>query len=299
MTVAVTRLQDAERRPRRLAVGTFDGVHLGHREVIRGADTVVTFEPHPAAVLHPATPPRLLTSLERKAALIGGLGVSEVVVVPFDSAFAGRSAADFADHVLVEALGATHVSVGENFHFGHRATGRPAMLAADDRFETRVVPLLQVEGEIVSSSHIRRLIAGEGDVVAGARLLGEPFAMAGEVVQGEQRGRTIGYPTANLVPDPRFVTPAFGVYACVANGSIPAAVSIGVRPTFETRLGELVEAYLLDFSGDLYGTQLELTFLERLRGELAFTGVEDLVAQIERDVEDTRRIAAERARAAA
>jgi riboflavin kinase / FMN adenylyltransferase len=299
MTVAVTRLQDAERRPRRLAVGTFDGVHLGHREVIRGADTVVTFEPHPAAVLHPATPPRLLTSLERKVALIGGLGVSEVVVVPFDSAFAGRSAADFADHVLVEALGATHVSVGENFHFGHRATGRPAMLAADDRFETRVVPLLQVEGEIVSSSHIRRLIAGEGDVVAGARLLGEPFAMAGEVVQGEQRGRTIGYPTANLVPDPRFVTPAFGVYACVANGSIPAAVSIGVRPTFETRLGELVEAYLLDFSGDLYGTQLELTFLERLRGELAFTGVEDLVAQIERDVEDTRRIAAARARAAA
>jgi riboflavin kinase / FMN adenylyltransferase len=118
-------------------------------------------------------------------------------------------------------------------------------------------------------------------------------------VQGEQRGRTIGYPTANLVPDPRFVTPAFGVYACVANGSIPAAVSIGVRPTFETRLGELVEAYLLDFSGDLYGTQLELTFLERLRGELAFTGVEDLVAQIERDVEDTRQIAAKRARAAA
>ena len=299
MTVAVTRLQDAERRPRRLAVGTFDGVHLGHREVIRGADTVVTFDPHPAVVLHPDTPPQLLTSLERKAALIGGLGVSEVVVVPFDSTFAARSAADFADHVLADALGATHVSVGENFHFGHRATGRPAMLAADDRFETRVVPLLEVEGEIVSSSHIRSLIAGEGDVAAGGRLLGEPFGMAGEVVQGEQRGRTIGYPTANLVPDPGFVTPAFGVYACLANGSIPAAVSIGVRPTFETRLGELVEAYLLDFSGDLYGTQLELTFLERLRGELAFSGVEELVAQIERDVEDTRRIAAARARAAA
>jgi ribosomal protein S15 len=109
------------------------------------------------------------------------------------------------------------------------------------------------------------------------------------VVRGEQRGRTIGYPTANLVPDPRFVTPAFGVYACLANGSIPAAVSIGVRPTFETRLGELVEAYLLDFDGDLYGSELELTFLERLRGELAFDGVEELVAQIERDVEDTRR----------
>jgi riboflavin kinase / FMN adenylyltransferase len=199
----------------------------------------------------------------------------------------------------VGTLGATHVSVGQNFHFGHRASGKPATLAADPRFETRVVPLLQMDGEIVSSSHIRNLIAGEGAVAPAGRLLGAPFVMTGEVVRGEQRGRTIGYPTANLVPDPRFVTPAFGVYACLANGSIPAAVSIGVRPTFETRLGELVEAYLLDFDGDLYGSELELTFLERLRGELAFDGVEELVAQIERDVEDTRRIAAARARAAA
>jgi riboflavin kinase / FMN adenylyltransferase len=299
MTAAVTSLQDATRRPRRVAVGTFDGVHLGHREVIRGADTVVTFEPHPAVVLHPDTPPQLLTSLQRKAQIIGGLGGGEVVVIPFDRDFASRSAADFADDVLVGTLGATHVSVGQNFHFGHRASGKPATLAADPRFETRVVPLLQMDGEIVSSSHIRNLIAGEGAVAPAGRLLGAPFVMTGEVVRGEQRGRTIGYPTANLVPDPRFVTPAFGVYACLANGSIPAAVSIGVRPTFETRLGELVEAYLLDFDGDLYGSELELTFLERLRGELAFDGVEELVAQIERDVEDTRRIAAARARAAA
>jgi riboflavin kinase/FMN adenylyltransferase len=299
MTAAVTSLQDATRRPRRVAVGTFDGVHLGHREVIRGADTVVTFEPHPAVVLHPDTPPQLLTSLQRKAQIIGGLGVGEVVVIPFDRDFASRSAADFADDVLVGTLGATHVSVGQNFHFGHRASGKPATLAADPRFETRVVPLLQMDGEIVSSSHIRNLIAGEGAVAPAGRLLGAPFVMTGEVVRGEQRGRTIGYPTANLVPDPRFVTPAFGVYACLANGSIPAAVSIGVRPTFETRLGELVEAYLLDFDGDLYGSELEHTFLERLRGELAFDGVEELAAQIERDVEDTRRIAAARARAAA
>jgi riboflavin kinase/FMN adenylyltransferase len=299
MTADVTLLQDAEHRPRRVAVGTFDGVHLGHREVIRGADTVVTFEPHPAVVLHPESPPQLLTSLARKAAIIGDLGVQELVVVPFDAAFASRSAEGFADDVLVGTLGATHVSVGENFHFGHRATGRPAMLAADTRFETRVVPLLEAEGEIVSSSHIRRLLADDGDVESAGRLLGTPFTMVGEVVKGEQRGRTIGYPTANLVPDPRFVTPAFGVYACLANGSTPAAVSIGVRPTFETRLGELVEAYLLDFSGDLYGSQLELTFLARLRGELAFDGVDSLVEQIERDVRDTRRIAAARARAAA
>ena len=288
MTVAVTPLQDVERRARRVALGTFDGVHLGHREVIRGADTVLTFEPHPAVVLHPESPPQLLTSLERKAQLIGGMGVREVVVVPFDRAFASRSAEGFADDVLVGALGATHVSVGANFHFGHRATGRPALLEADGRFRTRVVPLLEVEGEIVSSSHIRRLIAVEGAVEAGASLLGAPFAIVGEVVRGEQRGRTIGYPTANLVPDPRYVTPAYGVYACIANGSIPAAVSIGVRPTFDTKLGELVEAYLLDFDGDLYGTRLELTFLRRLRGELRFDGVEELVRQIERDVQDTR-----------
>jgi riboflavin kinase/FMN adenylyltransferase len=299
MTVAVTPLQDVERRPRRVAVGTFDGVHLGHREVIRGADTVVTFEPHPALILHPATAPQLLTSLERKAAIIGELGVRELVVVPFDEAFAARSATQFADDVLVDTLGATHVSVGRNFHFGHRASGKPATLAADPRFETRVVDLLEVDGEIVSSSHIRRLIGGEGAVERAGRLLGAPFVMDGEVVRGEQRGRTIGYPTANLVPDPRYVTPAFGVYACLANGSIPAAVSIGVRPTFETRLGELIEAYLLDFDRELYGTQLELTYLARLRGELAFDGVESLVAQIERDVEETRAIVAARARAAA
>jgi riboflavin kinase/FMN adenylyltransferase len=299
MTVVVTSLADAERRPRRVAVGTFDGVHLGHREVIRGADTVVTFEPHPAAVLHPGSAPQRLTTKERKAQLIAGLGVEEIVVVPFDDDFAGRSAAEFVDGVLLDALDATHVSVGENFHFGHRASGRPATLAGDGRFATRVVPLLQVDGETVSSSHIRGLIAGDGAVGRAGRLLGAPFVSTGEVVRGEQRGRELGYPTANLVPDPRYVTPAYGVYACLANGSIPAAVSIGVRPTFETRLGELVEAYLLDFSGDLYGSQLELTYLERLRGELAFDGVESLVAQIERDVDDTRRIAAERARAAA
>jgi len=299
MTAAVLSLQDAERRPRRVAVGTFDGVHLGHREVIRGADTVVTFEPHPAEILRPASSPRLLTSLERKAAIVGGLGVPEIVVIPFDQAFAARSAADFADEVLVGALGATHVSVGDNFHFGHRATGKPATLAADDRFETRIVPLLQVDGEIVSSSNIRRLLVGEGDVATAGRLLGDPFVMEGEVVRGEQRGRELGYPTANLVPDPRFATPAHGIYACVANGVHAAAVNIGVRPTFETRLGELIEAYLLDFGGDLYGTRLELTFLERLRGELRFDSVEALVEQMERDVQATREIVAARARAAA
>jgi riboflavin kinase/FMN adenylyltransferase len=280
-------LADVAPRPRRVAVGTFDGVHLGHREVIRGADTVLTFHPHPASVVHPDSAPRLLTSLERKAELIAGLGVRELVVLPFDEAFAARSARDFVDDVLVGRLGATHVSVGENFRFGHRAQGTPELLAADPRFRTTVVRLLEVGGEVVSSSRIRALLAG-GDVEAAAALLGAPFVVAGEVVHGDKRGRELGYPTANLVPDPAYVTPGHGVYATLANREVPAATNIGVRPTFVTGRGELIEAFLIDWSGDLYGTRLELTFIGRLRGERRFDSVQELVEQMARDVQETR-----------
>ena len=184
----VTRLPDVEPRPRRVAVGTFDGVHLGHREVIRGADTVLTFDPHPLAVIAPAAAPRLLTTLERKAELLAELGVGEMVVVPFDAAFAARSARRFIDEVLVGALSATHVSVGENFRFGHGAQGDPDLLRADGRFEVRVVPLLEVDGEVVSSSHIRGLVLG-GAVEYADRLLGAPFTVTSEVVHGDRRGR--------------------------------------------------------------------------------------------------------------
>jgi riboflavin kinase/FMN adenylyltransferase len=298
MSAAVVRLPDATPRPRRVAVGTFDGVHLAHREVIRGSDTVVTFEPHPDSVVHPATAPRLLTSLQRKAQIVGSLGVSELVVVPFDLEFAARGPQEFIDDILVRRLGATHVSVGQNFRFGNQAAGTTQMLEADPRFTTRVVPMLEADGAVVSSSHIRGLI-GAGHMEGAAELLGEPFVLSGEVVHGEERGRTIGYPTANLEPDPRFVTPPHGVYACVANGTTPAAVNIGVRPTFVTALGELVEAFLIDFTGDLYGSTLDLAFLHRLRGEERFDSVDALVEQMERDVTETRRIAAQRGRAAA
>jgi riboflavin kinase/FMN adenylyltransferase len=279
-------LAEVAPRPRRVAVGTFDGVHLGHREVIRGADTVLTFDPHPAAVLHPGDPPRLLTSLARKAELVARLGVQELVVIPFDAAFAARTAQDFVDDVLVGRLGATHVAVGENFSFGHRAQGTPAMLAADERFATTVVRLLEVGGELVSSTRIRALIAA-GAVEEAGVLLGDPFVVSGEVVHGDQRGRTLGYPTANLVPDPAFATPGHGVYATLANREVPAATNVGVRPTFVTGRGELIEAFLIDWSGDLYGTTLELTFVERLRGERRFDSVDELVVQMGRDVEDT------------
>ncbi len=301
MSARVVRLPDVEPRARRVAVGTFDGVHVGHREVIAGSDTVVTFEPHPVAILHPASTPRLLTTLERKARLAGDLGVEEIVVVPFDreraaepaAEFAARSAQEFLDDVLVGALGATHVAVGENFRFGHKAQGDADMLRGDERFETRVVQLLEIDGEVVSSSHIRGLVLG-GAIEYAGQLLGDPFTLTGEVVHGDERGRELGYPTANLVPDPRYVTPAHGVYAArattAAGETVPAAVSIGVRPTFLTGRGELIEAFLLDFSGDLYGSRLEVAFLKRLRGEKRFASVDALIAQMALDVEDARAV---------
>jgi riboflavin kinase / FMN adenylyltransferase len=291
--VKVTSLPEVEPAPERsVAVGTFDGVHLGHREVIAGSDSVLTFEPHPVSVVAPQHTPKLLTTLERKAELVAALGVQELIVIPFDADFARRSAQSFIDDVLVGALGAKRVAIGENFRFGHRAQGDPALLAADTRFQTVVHPLLEIDGEIVSSSHIRGLLLA-GDVAEAGRLLGEPFQLSGEVAHGDERGRELGFPTANLVPDEAFACPGHGVYACLADGR-PAAVSIGVRPTFETGRGELIEAYILDFDGDLYGSELTLQFLQRLRGERRFETSERLIEQMHRDVERTREIAAAR-----
>jgi riboflavin kinase / FMN adenylyltransferase len=289
----VTWLPDAQRRPRHVAVGEFDGVHLGHREVIRGSDTVLTFEPHPRTVVAPDSAPKLLMSLDTKADLIAGLGVQELVVIPFDGSFAAQSPEEFIERELVERLGAERVSVGENFRFGHRARGDAKLLAAQDAFETRVARLVELDGEIISSTHIRGLVSA-GDVAAAARFLGAPFQIRGSVAHGDKRGRTLGYPTANLVPDPRLVVPDHGVYACrafVGGEEHVAAVNVGVRPTFKTGRGLLVEAFLVDFEGDLYGDPLRLDFIERLRGERRFDSVDALVEQMGRDVHETRRIA--------
>jgi riboflavin kinase/FMN adenylyltransferase len=284
----VTPLADAQPRPRRVAVGEFDGVHLGHREVIRGSDTVLTFEPHPLQVVRPEAAPKLLTSFPVKTDLIAGLGVQELVVIPFDHEFAAQTPQDFLDQILVERLNATHVSVGENFRFGHRAAGDPATLAGDPRFETRVVPLVEVDGEVVSSSHIRAMV-GAGEIEAANRMLGSPFQLRGEVVHGDRRGRELGFPTANLVPDETLVCPGHGVYAARA-GSACAAVNVGVRPTFATGRGVLIEAYLLDRDLDLYGEILQVEFLRRLRGERRFATAEALVEQMQRDVEQARAV---------
>jgi len=290
MSIKVTSLPDAEPRPRKVAIGTFDGVHRGHRAVIDGADTVLTFDPHPLEVLHPAATPKLIMPFGVKRDVIEGLGVDELVVIPFDKSFSTQTAEEFIEQVLVEKLSAERVAVGENFRFGAKAKGDPAMLEAHPEFETRVVPLVEVDGETVSSTRIRALVAA-GDMVGARRCLGAPFMVEGTVVKGDQRGRELGFPTANLVPDDRLAIPGHGVYAAFANG-VPAAVNVGVRPTFESGRGVLIETYLIDHEEDLYGKTLRVAFAERLRGERAYHEVDELVAQMHRDVEDARRICA-------
>jgi riboflavin kinase / FMN adenylyltransferase len=277
-------------RKRRVAIGTFDGVHLGHREVIRDMDTVLTFDPHPLAVIAPHALPKLIQTFPLKRDLIQGLGIEDLVVIPFDRSFAQHTAEEFVEEVLIKRLDASHVSVGENFRFGKGAKGDPDFLRSRPEFETRVVPLVEVAGETVSSSHIRGLVAA-GDVKGASEFLGGPFLFEGEVVHGDKRGRTLGMPTANLVPDDRLQVPGHGVYAGWAHGH-PAAINVGVRPTFQTGRGLLIEAYLLDFDGDLYGQNLRIAFIERLRGEKRFESVDELVAQMRRDVDQARQICA-------
>jgi riboflavin kinase/FMN adenylyltransferase len=290
VSVQVTSLPDARPRPRHVAIGTFDGVHRGHQAVIDDADTVLTFDPHPLEVLHPAALPKLIMPFGVKRDVIEGLGVRELVVIPFDQEFAKRSAEQFVDEVLIERLGAKQVSVGENFRFGAKAKGDPAMLRSHSEFETRVVPLVEVDSETVSSTRIRALVAA-GDMEGARHCLGAPFMVEGEVVSGDQRGRELGFPTANVVPDDRLAIPGHGVYAAFANG-LPAAVNVGVRPTFETGRGVLIEAYLIDYEGDLYGADLRVAFVARLRGEKRFPGIEELITQMRLDVEDAKRVCA-------
>ncbi len=291
MSIEVTPLPEARRRPREIAIGTFDGVHVGHRRVIEGADTVLTFEPHPLSVIHPEAAPKLIMPFDVKRDVIDGLGVSELVVIPFDDDFRSIEAEEFCSRILIERLQASTVSVGENFRFGRKAKGDPEMLGGHREFETRVVPLVEVDGEAVSSTRVRAQIAA-GDIGGAMRCLGAPFLLEGTVVEGDRRGRTLGFPTANVVPDEDFAYPGHGVYAAFANG-VPAAVNVGVRPTFETGRGVLVESYLIDHESDLYGKTLRIAFIERLRGEKRFEDVDQLVAQMHRDVDDARRICTE------
>jgi riboflavin kinase/FMN adenylyltransferase len=269
--------------PRAVAIGTFDGVHLGHRAVVRAAvdagprSTVVTFDPHPRLIL--GKPVELLATLQRRLELLEECGVEDVLVVPFTPELARLDAETFA-RTYLGGIGAQIVLAGAGFRFGH---GREGDLGLLERLglEVRTVPL--VEG--ISSTQIRGLIKA-GDVEAAAQLLGRPVEVEGEVVGGDHRGQGLGFPTANLATPENLLVPANGIYAGAA-GDRRAAIAIGVNPHFggEERR---VEAYLLDWTGDLYGERLVVQLWQRLRDERAFATDEELSAQMARDVEETR-----------
>jgi riboflavin kinase / FMN adenylyltransferase len=264
------------------AIGTFDGVHLGHRRVIETALAtelpvrVITLHPHPRSVVQGHLV-ELLCTLERRVELIRELGVDDVVVVPFTPDTARLEPEQFVAEHLAEV---TVVAAGDDFRFGHRRSGDLGTLERLGR-EVRRVP--EVEG--VSSSQIRRLVHAD-DLAGAARLLGRPLELDGIVVRGDQRGGTLGYPTANLAVDAALLVPRYGIYAGAARGH-RAAISIGTNPHYggEERR---IEPYLLDFEGDLYGQRLVVELWERLRDEEAFASEEELVAQIGRDVEAAR-----------
>jgi riboflavin kinase/FMN adenylyltransferase len=290
VSIRVTSLPDAERRPRRVAIGTFDGVHVGHRAVIGDSDTVLTFEPHPLQIVHPEAAPKLIMPFTVKRDVIEGLGVEELVVIPFDAEFAAIDPTRFCEEILVGRLDARRVSVGENFRFGAKARGTAELLGSRPEFETQVAPLVEVGGETVTSTRIRALVSA-GEVETAAECLGAPFMVEGTVAAGDRRGRELGFPTANLVPDDALVIPGHGVYAAFANGR-PAAVNVGVRPTFETGRGVLIETYIIDHEEDLYDKTLRVAFAKRLRGERRFAGTEELIAQMHRDVQEAREVCA-------
>lgn len=287
-----------------LTIGVFDGVHRGHQEIIgravaRARDSglpavVLTFDPHPSEVVRPGSHPPVLTPARRKAEILEALGVDVLFVLPFTVEFSHLPPAEFVHEVLVERLHAASVVVGENFRFGHRAAGDLATLrtlGASFGFATEGVPLLRDSEVTISSTYVRSCIDA-GDVAAATVALGREHRLDGIVVRGDRRGRSLGYPTANIRTERYAAIPADGVYAGRVvrhDERLPAAISIGTNPTFEGR-ERRVEAYVLDVDEDLYGEEIGVEFVARLRGMLRFDRVDDLIVQMADDVERTREL---------
>jgi len=297
-------------RPSVVAIGNFDGVHRGHQAILADAGRearalglsvcALTFDPHPAAVLGRSAPP-MLTTLARRAELLGRAGADRVVVRRFDREFSAWEPERFARDLIAARLHAKLVLVGENFHFGANRAGDRAMLEGLGRelgFRVSVTGIAGDEGGAFSSTRVRAAVLA-GDLAAAAHVLGRRHAVSGVVAHGKKLGRTIGYPTANLAAVPEMLPPD-GIYAVVVDEVLSGvreegaraigagALSIGLRPTIEGAIGRTVEVYLLDFDGDLYEKTLRLHFVARLRDELKFPSLEALTAQIARDVEETR-----------
>jgi riboflavin kinase/FMN adenylyltransferase len=287
-----------------VTIGVFDGVHRGHQQIIgraveRARDTglpsvVLTFDPHPSEVVRPGSHPAVLTPIRRKAEILERLGVDVLCVQPFTPEVSRQGPDEWVHEVLVERLHAAAIVVGENFRFGHKAAGDLGTLRSLGRtfgFATEGVPLLRDDDLTLSSTFVRSSIDA-GDVARAAAALGRPHRVDGIVVRGEGRGRQLGYPTANLHSERHVAVPADGVYAgrVVLRGErLPAAISVGTNPTFEGKI-RTVEAYILDFDEDIYGVELGVEFVERVRGQVKFDRVDDLVEQMGRDVERTREL---------
>ncbi|MGI5939504.1 MAG: bifunctional riboflavin kinase/FAD synthetase [Thermoleophilia bacterium] len=307
-------LHDVTQTPaggRVIAIGVFDGVHRGHQRILLEAvekarlisgcvPAAITFRPHPETVLRPRPAPRLLTPLSRKAELMEGLGIQELLVVKFDRAFAQLSPADFCRLVLSDHLDACVVLVGENFRFGHRGAGGPDDLRTYGRrhgFEVRTVTMAHEGAETISSTRIRNLI-GVGRVSEAAHLLGRPHRIEGVVVPGLRRGRTLHAPTANLAVEAETAVPHQGVYITRSflddSETHFSLTSIGTNPTFEVDKKLRIETFLFDYQGDAYGRRLALEFLERVRNQQAFSSAEALAHQISLDVEAAKRYLAGR-----
>jgi riboflavin kinase/FMN adenylyltransferase len=275
---------ELEPRERAVAIGTFDGVHLGHRRVLETAvdagltPTLVTFDPHPRLVLGYGV--ELLTTFERRLELVADLGIEETLVIEFTHDVQRLEPEEFGETIL-RPIGSKVIVAGGTFRFGHRRRGDLELLASLG-FDVRPVP--SVEG--ISSTEIRALLHA-GEVDRAARMLGRPPEVEGTVVLGDERGGTLGFPTANLAVEPQLLVPAFGIYAGAALGR-RAAISIGTNPHYGG-LERRIEAFLLDFEGNLYGRRVVVELWQRLREERAFVSEEELVAQIARDVDDVRR----------
>ena len=292
-----------------LTIGNFDGVHLGHQAILDlvisraaalgGESVLYTFEPHPRRVLRSESDLRLLETFEQKIETLERLGLDAVVAEPFDLDFARTTPEQFVTEFVHEGIGPVEVYVGYDFHFGRDREGSMRLLTERGPhlgFSVTVVPEVLVEGRDVNSTRIRELL-GEGDVEEAAVLLGRPFCVRGEVTRGDQRGREIGFPTANLAPETE-ILPGPGVYwghlhvrgdGGSRRDAWPAVTNVGYRPTFRDGRDLIAEAHLIDFSGDLYGQEVDLTFEGRIRGEERFEGVDALRAQIARDVDTARK----------
>jgi riboflavin kinase / FMN adenylyltransferase len=302
-----------------VTIGVFDGVHRGHQQILGHAvkkarekgvpAVVVTFDPHPSEVVRPGSHPAVLTEPGRKADLMATLGVDALCVIPFTVDFSRLSAETFVHDVLVDTLHASLVVVGENFRFGHKAAGDVTLLTRLGRtfgFGVEAAPLVASESTngadtVFSSTYIRSLIAA-GDVASAAAALGRPHRLEGVVVRGDQRGRQLGFPTANLMSGQYAAVPADGIYAARVGWGHPrpvgleavrmAAVSVGTNPTFSGR-ERRVEAYILDFDGDIYGERLVVDFVARLREQRTYTDMSALIEQIDDDVAQTRALQAQ------